>query len=68
MNRLRKDELMWYVGKTVKILFKDGETIQGVLGYADEFSSKHGYRKPNYFYIDNISFKVSHMKKLERIW
>ena len=58
-------ELMKFVGKTVRILLRDGEWLWGKLGYADEFSAKYGYRIPNYFYIGHTSFKVSHVRKLE---
>lgn len=62
---MTKAELMRYVGKKVHIYFKDGEGgIYGTLGYVDEFSAKYGYRKPDYFYINHMSFKVSHVKKL----
>ena len=62
---MTKAELMSYVGKKVLIYFKDGERgIYGTLGYADDFSEKHDYRKPNYFYIGDTSFKVSHVRKL----
>lgn len=62
---MRKAELMSYVGKKVYIYFKGEEKgIYGTLGYADDFSAKNGWRKPNYFYIGHISFKVSHVKKL----
>lgn len=59
-----KSELMRLVGKKVFVYFKDGESIYGTLGYVDEFSAKYDYRKPNYFYIGNTSFKVSHTKKV----
>lgn len=63
---MTKAELMKYVGKKVYIYFKDREAgIYGTLGYADEFSAKHGYRKPNYFYINHTSFRVSHVRKLK---
>ena len=66
---MKKAELMVYVGKKVHIYFKDEEGgIYGILGYADEFSAKHDYRKPNYFYINHTSFKVSHVRKLEEKW
>lgn len=61
------DNLMKSVGKKVFIYFndKDGESgIFGTLMYADEFSAKHNYRKPNYFYIGNTSFKASRVRKL----
>lgn len=62
---MTKAELMNYVGKKVHIYFKGGESsIYGTLGYADDFSAKHDWRKPDYFYIGNTSFKVSHVRKL----
>ena len=63
---MTRAELMSYVGKKVHIYFKGEEKgIYGTLGYADEFSAKHDYRKTDYFYIGNTSFKVSHLRKLE---
>lgn len=60
-----KADLMRLVGKKIFVYFKDGEKgIYGTLGYADEFSEKHDYRKPNYFYIGNTSFKASHVRKV----
>lgn len=65
---MTKAELMSYVGKIVRISFKDEEeTICGTLGYVDEFSAKHDYRKTDYFYIGNTSFKVSYVRKLVEI-
>lgn len=62
---MTKAELFLYVGKKVHIYFKGRKKgIYGTLGYVDEFSAKHDYRKPNYFYIGNTSFKVSHIRKL----
>jgi hypothetical protein len=58
---------MELVGKNVFVYFKNEEkVIYGMLGYADEFSPKHNYRQPDYFYIGNTSFKVSHVRKVER--
>ena len=63
---MTKAELMELVGKKVIVHFKDGEKeICGTLGYVDGFSVKYDYRKPNYFYIGNTSFKVSHVRKVE---
>lgn len=63
---MTKAELLLYVGKKVYIYFKGGERgIYGKLGYADEFSAKHDYRKPKYFYIGYTSFKASLVRKLE---
>lgn len=51
---------------TLKKMLRENE--EGILRYADDFSSKHGYRKPDYFYLSESSmiFKVSHLKKCER--
>jgi hypothetical protein len=62
---MTKAELMRLVGKRVFVQFKDAEKgIYGTLGYVDEFSPKYDFRKPDYFYIGNTSFKVSHIRKL----
>lgn len=61
---MTKQELMSHVGEDVFIWLKDGEEIPGTLRFADNFSKEHDYRKPNYFYIGNVSFKVSHVRKL----
>ena len=58
-----KANLMKLIGKKVFVYFKDEERgIYGTLGYVDEFSAKHDYRKPDYFYIGHISFRVSHIR------
>jgi hypothetical protein len=61
---MTKAQLMDLVGKNVFVYFKGGKKIYGKLGFADEFSEKHDYRKPNYFYVGHTSFKVSHIKKI----
>lgn len=63
---MTKADLMELVGKKVCVYFKDGERgIYGTLEYTDEFSEKHSFRKPNYFYINHTSFKASHVRKVE---
>lgn len=64
---MTKEELMNLVGKKVTVYFKDGDETFGELKYADEFSAKHDYRKPDCFYINHISFKVSYVKNVE-LW
>ena len=62
---MTKAELMSYVGKKVTVYFKDDEKgVCGTLWYVDEFSKKHNYRRLDYFYVCNTSFKVSHVRKL----
>lgn len=56
---MRKDELMEYVGKKVTVVLFDNTALTGTLGYADEFSAKHDYRKPNCFYIGYIVFNYT---------
>ena len=64
---MKKSELMDLVGKKVRVTFRDGDISEGTLVFADEFSSKHNYRKPGDFYIKEnpYGFKVSHTKKVE---
>ena len=65
---MTKAELMQHVGKRVFVYLKNQEVgICGTLGYADEFSAKHDYRKPNYFYIGDRTFKVSHVSRFKVI-
>lgn len=67
---MKKSELMELVGKRIKVSIKSeigGEILYGKLGFVDEFSAKHDYRKINYFYIGYTLFKVSHVKKVE-VW
>ena len=64
---MKKSELMKLVGKRVRVTFKDdcgGGKSTGILGYTKEFSEKYNYSKPNYFTINYINFKVSHVKKV----
>lgn len=68
---MKKAELMNLVGKRVKVVFKDGDVIEGRLAFDDEFSPKHDYHTPGYFYLkeiqnrNNIGFRVSIVKRVE---
>ena len=62
---ITKKELYQLVGKNVRITFDNGETENGILGYAAEFSSRYGYRKPRKFYINNLSFCIGNVKRIE---
>lgn len=63
---MTRAELMTLVGKKVKVYFKDSERVSyGTLGYVDEFSEKYQYREPGYFFVGNMNFKVSHIRKVE---
>ena len=64
---MKKDELMQLVGKRVRVIFTDcgGGEIIGVLGYTKGFSAAYGWRKPNYFTVEHINFKVSLLEKVE---
>lgn len=61
---MTRNELNKLIGNYVKIIFKDGKIQEGVLGFTPEFSAKYGYRKTNYYTINDIDFKVSHIKKV----
>lgn len=54
-----------YIGKRVVVRLFNNNEYEGVLGFTPEFSSKYNYRKPNYFTIKNLDFKVSHLKSIK---
>lgn len=62
---MKKSELESLIGRKVKVIFFDGGECEGILEYTPEFSAKYYYRKPNYFYVENMGFKVSHIKSLK---
>lgn len=62
---MKKSELMDMVGMNVKVILFDGATLEGVLEYDERFDEH--FRKPGYFYIGTMGFKVSHVKKSEVI-
>ena len=53
-----------YVGHPVKVVFTDGNVKEGTLGYTKEFSEEYNYRKPDYFTVKDIDFKVSYVKSV----
>ena len=60
---MTKSKLMSMVGTDVTVTFKDNTVLSGRLGYTTEFSARHKYRKVGYFTLENLDFKVSHIKK-----
>lgn len=65
---MTRNELNKLLGKYVIVIFKDGEEKKGVLGFTREFSEEYHYRKPNYYTIGDIDFKVSHIKKAIKVF
>lgn len=61
---MKKEELFTYIGKKVEIKLFDDTVYSGILGFTSEFSEKFGYRKPNYFTVKDLDFKVSHLKSI----
>lgn len=61
---MKKSELMELVGEEITVVLFDGKELTGNLIYAEAFSEKYGFRKPGLFYIKNIGFRVSHLKKV----
>lgn len=60
----RDEKLDALIGKRVELTAFDGTKAAGVFGYADDFSAKHDYRKPGYYYVGNLSLRKSHIKKI----
>ena len=72
---MTKAELMSLVGHKVKVkLFDDKRIYEGELFYWDKLETIYGNRALGYFCIDNMNFKVSHVKEciliswLEKKW
>ena len=63
--RITKAQLKEYIGRMVEITLFDNTVYCGVLGFTPEFSEKYGWRKPNYFTVSNLDFKVSHLKSIQ---
>ena len=61
---MTKAELMSLVGHKVKVkLVDDKRVYEGKLLYFDKLETIYGNRMPGYFCIDNMNFKVSHVKE-----
>ena len=61
----RNADLLALVGKKVEVITTENETYTGVLRYTKVESPLK--RKPNYFTIGNLDFKVSHIKSVRGI-
>ncbi len=64
---MTKEELNKFIGKRVRIIFSDSQTEIGILDFANDFSSEYGYRKPGLYYINDLSFRVGTVKKIEEV-
>lgn len=62
---MKREDLDKYLGKRVKIVLASGKAIEGVLGFCPEYSSRYYWISPNYYYINEYSFKASRIKKVE---
>lgn len=61
---MKKSELKELVGEEITVVLFDDKELTGKLIYVEEFSEKYGFRKPGLFYIGNVGFRVSHLKKV----
>lgn len=64
---MTKKELDKYLGKLVDVSLKSGFREVGILGFTTNFCEEQGWKKPNYYTINNRSFKVSHIKKFREV-
>ena len=60
---MTKVELMSLVGHKVRVKLFDDDVYEGELLYFDKLETIYGNRMPGYFCIDNMNFKVSHVKE-----
>ena len=62
---MKKETLNRYIGKKVKVILTDGKIVFGTLGFAKEFSAEYGYRKPNFYYVENWNFRAYMVRRIE---
>ena len=54
------------LGQYVHIEFLDGQNVTGILEFAENFSAKYGWKKPNFYYCGNYGFRKSLVKNITR--
>lgn len=62
-----KNDLKKYIGQNViAVIVGDHgkKKLKGILGFVYDFSEAYGWRKPNYFYINDYCFRSSLVKEL----
>lgn len=62
---MKKEELDKYCGYIVDIVFYDGSVACGELKFIPTYSAKYDFRHPGFYYIGNMAFKCSHVKKIK---
>ena len=63
----RDEKLDLYIGKNVRITFRDGKEKCGKLRYVDEFSPKYGYSLPFHYHIENLCFRKSFVRSITEV-
>jgi len=73
MYNHRDEKLDKFIGKRVRVAFKDEHVMVGYLEYVDEFSSKYAYRKPNMYSLTlssgagYVSFRKGLVKSIDEV-
>lgn len=62
---MKKEELDKYCGYIVDIVLYDGCVACGVLEFIPTYSAKYNFRHPGFYYIGNMSFKSTEVKKIK---
>lgn len=64
---MTRDDINNLIGETVMVEFRSGNVTRGKLGFTKEFSEKYGWRKPNYYTINEYDFLASHIKSIKEV-
>lgn len=64
---MKQEQLNKYIGKLVHVQFYDGIVACGELEFIPSYSAKYGFKHPGFFYIGDISFKSTDIKKMKMI-
>lgn len=60
---MKKDKLLSYVDKKVKLILFNGRVLEGILCY-----DSYLYGRKNMFSIGNYGFKCSYVTKVKEVW
>lgn len=64
-NKLTRELLESFAGKKVKVVFFDNTTREGVLALGMGIGNGFIVQKPKMYTIENLCFRLSHIKSIE---
>lgn len=66
-NCHRDKKLDDLLGQYVRIYFRNGYVKEGFLTFVPRFCAEFNYKKPLSYYVDNLAFRKSAVKQIEKV-